>query len=738
MKKPDLTPGEMSKARKNFYFFGLFNVISFSLLSGNIIILYALKLGAGNFLVGILSSFIFLGTFFILIGRLLVPKLGMVKLMGRFWIIRYLMMIPLVAAPLLSLIGLQAAIPIILTASVLGFQISRGIAITSYNPIIGSLTSEKTRGGFLSKVQVIEHVTTLIVGVGMAFLLGGSAPLYIYSFFFLSGILTGIIGARFILQLPEPRQSPESLTEKLLESLVKSLKEATLRKFIINNFLITMLTAMVTPFLIVYMKSVYSQPDSSIVFFTVFGSMGAIFMALVNGFLIDKLGAKPLYFNFTGVLTLVLLPVILSPSLSNPLSIWVFSALIFFFHNMGKFGIINSGQVYFLTAIKAEQRLNLGIIYLLSRGLAGAIGSLLGGVILVWLQIVLGDRMIDVFRVYFGSLALFFIITLFMVNKMESLGAYSIRHTMSVIFSPRDLRAIGLLNRLGKAKTLSQEKDTIRAMAESGSGLTLEEILAHLKSPRFTIRAEALNALYRLPLDEHAVRALLSEVKNQAFTTAYIAADILGVKEIKQGIKILRKQLHSRDYFLVGKCMVALAKLDDRESIPRIEEIVAETSNSRLIIHGASALEIYRSISSIPLLLTKLEKKTSPFLRDEIILSIAGILSMAEWFYPIYTSFLEKSSVGISLLIDSISRSGIKDSRRKELNDLTFHIPVKERQLFEKTARALLESLPVKENNILAVITGALENEQLKALDRLYFLVGAVIIRLYTIENKHL
>jgi hypothetical protein len=309
---------------------------------------------------------------------------------------------------------------------------------------------------------------------------------------------------------------------------------------------------------------------------------------------------------------------------------------------------------------------------------------------------------------------------------------------MSVIFSPRDLRAIGLLNRLGKAKTLSQEKDTIRAMAESGSGLTLEEILAHLKSPRFTIRAEALNALYRLPLDEHAVRALLSEVKNQAFTTAYIAADILGVKEIKQGIKILRKQLHSRDYFLVGKCMVALAKLDDRESIPRIEEIVAETSNSRLIIHGASALEIYRSISSIPLLLTKLEKKTSPFLRDEIILSIAGILSMAEWFYPIYTSFLEKSSVGISLLIDSISRSGIKDSRRKELNDLTFHIPVKERQLFEKTARALLESLPVKENNILAVITGALENEQLKALDRLYFLVGAVIIRLYTIENKHL
>jgi len=738
MRKPDLTPGEMTKARKNFYLFNLFNVISFSLLSGNIITLYALKLGAGNFLVGLLSSFVFLGTFFIMIGRLLVQKFGMVKLMGRFWIIRYLMMIPLLAAPLLSLIGLQATIPIILTASVLGFQISRGIAITSYNPIIGSLSSEKTRGSFLAMVRIIEHVTILGMGIGMALLLGGSAPLYIYSLFFLIGILTGIIGARFILQLPEPRQSPESLTEKFFKSLVKSLKEKTLRKFTLNNFLITILTAMVTPFLIVYMKTVYSQPDSSIVFFTVFGSLGAIFMALISSFLIDKLGAKPFYFYFTGVLTLVLLPAAFSPVLTKPLSIWIFSALIFFFQNMGKFGIITSGQVYFLAAIKTEQRLNLGIIYLLTRGLAGGIGSLLGGLILVWLQIAFDGRMIAVFRVYFGSLALFFTIALFMVNKMESLGAYSIRHTMSIIFSPRDLRAIGLLNRLGKAKTLSQEKDTIRAMAESGSGLTLEEILAHLKSPRFTIRAEALNALYQLPLDENAVQALISEVKNHSFTTAYMAADILGVKGIKQGTIVLRKHLRSQDYFLGGKCMVALAKLDDRVSIPRIEEIVSETSNSRLIIHGASALEIYRSISSIPLLLTKLEKKTSPFLRDEIILSIAGILSMADWFYPIYTSFLEKSSVGISLLIDSISQSRIKDTRRQELNNLAFNIPVKERQLFDKTARALLESLPVKENNISAIITGALENERLKPLDRLYFLVGAVIIRLYTVDEKHL
>jgi len=376
---------------------------------------------------------------------------------------------------------------------------------------------------------------------------------------------------------------------------------------------------------------------------------------------------------------------------------------------------------------------------MMTEGLAGGAGSLLGGIILVNLQKYYSPDPIEVYRLYFGLVATFFIIVLFRVNKMESLGAFSVRHTMSLIMSPRDLKAINLLNRLNTVKTIEQEKETIKAIAESKSVLSTQELLHHLKSPRFTIRAEALSALTHLPEDENISKALISDVKNNTNTTAYISADIIGIRGIKSGVDILRKQLSSQDFFLSGKCMVALARLGDIDSIPKIESIVKKTSNARLIIHGASALEIFHNISSIPVLLEKLEKKTAPFLRDEIILSIAGILDIGNWFYPIYRIFLEQSSDGIAMLEDYINQSNIEEPIFSKMIIVIEGILVKPRTEFKKTIEILLNLIPDKK--ISQILFDAVNNSQLESLDRLYFLITASCIRLLTnkaVTNKKL
>ena len=56
-----LTPRQMRTAQRNFTLFSFLNVISFHLLTGNLIALYALRLGAGDLLVGVLYSFVPLG-----------------------------------------------------------------------------------------------------------------------------------------------------------------------------------------------------------------------------------------------------------------------------------------------------------------------------------------------------------------------------------------------------------------------------------------------------------------------------------------------------------------------------------------------------------------------------------------------------------------------------------------------------------------------------------------------------
>ena len=606
--------------------------------------------------------------------------------------------------------------------------------MSGYNPILGSITNNKIRGNFLGKLQIIEHTGNMAVSISIAFLLGGDSPIYIYTIFFLVGIISGIFSAKIIFKLPQTKNEISSSTENLYTNFKDALKDKTIKNFLLNNIFIAVLITMVAPFLIVYMKTVYHQSDSSIVFFTMAGSMGAISMALINSFLIDRLGAKPMLFYFTGALSIALIPLLISPSIDSSIGIWSLALLVFFLHNMGVFGTRNSAQVYFFKAIKEEQRFSLGMIYMMTEGLAGGVGSLLGGIILVNLQKYYSPDPIEVYRLYFGLVAIFFVIALFRVNKMESLGAFSVRHTMSLIMSPRDLKAINLLNRLNKVKTIEQEKETIKAIAESKSALSTQELLHHLKSPRFTIRAEALSALTHLPEDENISKALISDVKNNTNTTAYISADIIGKRGLQSGIDILRKQLASQDFFLSGKCMVALARLGDRNSIKHIELIVKKTSNARLIIHGASALEIFHNTSSIPVLIEKLEKKTSPFLRDEIILSIAGILDIGDWFYPIYSTYLEQSSDGIAMLEDYINQSNMEEYILTKMTIVIAGILVKPRTEFKKNIEILLQLIPDKK--ITQILFDAVNNSHLESLDRLYFLITASCIRLLT--NEHM
>jgi uncharacterized membrane protein YeaQ/YmgE (transglycosylase-associated protein family) len=392
---------------------------------------------------------------------------------------------------------------------------------------------------------------------------------------------------------------------------------------------------------------------------------------------------------------------------------------------------MNAGQIYFLGAIKPEDRLDLGVIFFMTLGIAGALGSVFGGMILQSLEVRLaGSDPSRVFQIYFGAVALLSLVLLLFLNSMESLGAYPIRDAMAAIFSPRDLRAISLTHRLRRVKSVAEEKQTLKAMGEAHSGLSLSDVLSRLGSPRFTIRAEALQALADVPLNEPAVQALISDVKNHAFTTAYLAAEIMGTRRIREGIPALRNSLDTQDFFLQGKAMVALARLEDRDSLGKIREKLRETTNPRVIIHAATALEIFRDVEAIPLLLEKIALKMQPYVRDELILSLAGILGFGEWFYPPYVSFLESAATGIALLADFMEEAQSPRVPKELLKELLARLPQRNRSLYSAMAVELLQTaeITVAQASVSSVLSEAVLNPQLIKLERFLFLVTAAII----------
>ncbi|MFW6288387.1 MAG: MFS transporter, partial [Spirochaetota bacterium] len=454
----------------NYYRFSIFNVISFSFLAGNIIVLYALRLGANSVLVGLIAASYQITFVFSLIGRRMIKRVGAVRLFGYFWLIRYLLMLPVIATALPGIREHTGLVLAIVTVCAFGFNISKGIGITATKPIVGEIPPQRERGAFLSNQHLITNLGAVATGTVMAIVLGQDAPLWRYAILLSVGVLAGVGAAYFILQLPEPREAEAGFGARFGPGFRAAFAPGPFRGLNAVNVFVVFVISMVHAFLIVYFKRVYGYADGAIVFFTVAGSLGGAVMATITRGVIDRVGAKPLLFAFSLLLVLVLVPLLLSPELSG---LWsaVFPALVFFFFVMSQFGIMNAADNYFFSVTEAEHRLDLGIVFGLGSGIAGASGSFLGGLLLSGLEQAFPGSLESAFAVYFMIAGALMLVPLVRIRSLPDLEAYSIPDALGMLFSPRDIRAIRLLNRLHRSRTLSEERAAVEALGESTSRL---------------------------------------------------------------------------------------------------------------------------------------------------------------------------------------------------------------------------------------------------------------------------
>ena len=722
-----LTPRQLRVAQRNFTLFSFLNVISFQLLTGNIIALYALRLGASDLLVGMLYSFIPLGQLLPLVGRAIVRRLGTVRTMGVFWIVRYVLMTPILFAPLLARSQSPAAIWLI-AASVVGFNLARGIAITGQNAIIGAITTEAERGSFLARNQLVSHFGAIGTGVAIGLLLQEQSPLFLFSLLLGVGITVGFASTRVVFRFPEPPAPVRG--GGFLGAVGRALRRAGVPRFILLLAVNGFVASMVLPFLVVYVKRVHDLGDNATMLLAAVGSVGAVVMALVSGFVIDRVGAKPLMTLFTAILTVTVLLVAVAPPLGSPLAVWIYLGAVFFLATFGATGAASAHSVYYFNLTPRAERLNMGILNFLVTGIPASLGALAGGVVLDRLGAT-GLETDAVYRLYYGALVAAYVGILLLTGRLERLGAYHVHDLLSIFVSPRQLHALALMHRLKASRTPAREQSLVRRLGDVQSRLAGPDLLRSLASPRFAVRTEVLDALSDIPANDEIACALIAEVEQQPFTTAHKAAELIGRKQIHEGIEVLRRGLTSPDIFLMGKCMMALARLGDNESRAAIEGIFTSTTNPRLLIHGAAALELYGAPGCLDALLAALERASNRYVRDEVILSAAGILEMADAFYPLYQGFVAEPRLGLALMTDFVAER--QEQRRlppQTLNLVTapvaqFHDP----EAFRAAAARALEqvSVVVGDTPVAGTLVQALERPVTGELDHFRFLVAATV-----------
>ena len=187
---------------------------------------------------------------------------------------------------------------------------------------------------------------------------------------------------------------------------------------------------------------------------------------------------------------------------------------------------------------------------------------------------------ITLYKFYFLFVCLILLGALPLILKLKPQKDWAIRRVIGTLFSIREWQAMHSVQQLtSNSPSLQRAHDKLYQLGSLGSEVGEEALLEYLDSPLYTIRTAALSAIDRIEFGPETAKRLIVEVKRGEFTTAYLAADMLGTHRIIESVPVLREALESNDYFLEGKAMLSLARLGDTDSVPRILEIFSLTYN---------------------------------------------------------------------------------------------------------------------------------------------------------------
>jgi MFS family permease len=645
----------LGKARGAYNSFNVFNAISWNLLVGIIITLFALRLGASSTYIGLMGATFYIALLLLPLGKVLARRFSIIGIFSFTWIVRSICMILAVASPFVFYAGYRNIALLLVMLGVLFFQLFRGVGMIGNNPVLSLLASGPDRGSYMTQIQIINSSIGMFGSFLIAMVLGMEPPIFIFSILLGLGVISGVISGSIIRKVPEPALEEDSQKMKISDIFKEALSQDALKHFMFILFLVVLVSGVTRTFVVVYAREVFAHNDGLISLYSVFGGLGYLMAGMIVKFLVDRLGAKPLFLVCVILGIVSLIPVIFFPhgAVENVTGTILFMVFLFFMLNFGFLGSEGIAQTYFLALVPPGKILDMGILYFFIFGIAGAGGSFLSGLLLDFLGLA-GLSPFVSFKILFAIMMVLAVIAVATQKKMKSLGSLPLRGALEVIFSVRDLRAISLLDKLNKAQDLSEENRLLLELHDTPSHLAIDGLLARARSPKLATRQEAIRALEKLHrLSKNAETALIDDVANHPFTTAYISARTLGNHNCLDAVPILRESAYSDDYMLAGETFVALAKMKDETFRPEIEKIIQNSQNPRLMILGAEALGVYHNGESIPVLFDILREKVQPpYLRDEIMLAITAILDTQKKFYKILARYSADNSLAFPLAMD--------------------------------------------------------------------------------------
>ncbi len=277
----------------NAFFFALFNALSFQMVLGSPMILYARSLGASSTVLGIIAGMMPLLVILQIPAAQHVARIGYKKFVFSGWGMRVMFIFVMALVPLtgrfLDATNRLALVLILLFT----FNLSRGISSAAWLPWITGLVPAQVRGKYLAGDAAFANLGSFLAFLLAALCLGNEPASGRFSLVFLFSASMGAMSLVFLKRIPDIPTGFSEITSRTPVPWRAIASHPPFQKLLWFNIGWSVAFGGMTTFAVVFLKAKagLSERDILIANSTYFlGGLGSLWLV---GTRLDRFGSKP-------------------------------------------------------------------------------------------------------------------------------------------------------------------------------------------------------------------------------------------------------------------------------------------------------------------------------------------------------------------------------------------------------------------------------------------------------------
>jgi MFS family permease len=287
-------PARFPPGLHHAFWFATFNALSFPIVVGTPMILYAKTLGASATVLGIIAGMMPLLVIFQIPAASHISRVGYKRFVYAGWGMRVMFIGALAVVPLLTgVLDATARLALVLLL-LFAFNLSRGISSCAWLPWITALVPESVRGQYLTRDAACVNLASFLVLVLAAFTLGEQPAAWQFAALFSLSAAMGGLSLVFLQRIPDvepPAESRRNSSEPVPWRAMA--QHPPFRKLLRVNIAWPLAVGGLGAFTTAWLKTEAGLSEGHVLLVSSVAFLGGLSSLWVLGPRLDRLGSRP-------------------------------------------------------------------------------------------------------------------------------------------------------------------------------------------------------------------------------------------------------------------------------------------------------------------------------------------------------------------------------------------------------------------------------------------------------------